>query len=205
MHIEPLDQSQRAGDYLEILICPEPDQRHVRDCPVRSGKGLPDWGHSPADDGTGAPGNKLYVGWTEVGMNHADLHLNASLWLAKKDTALANAPLILSAQTLSFGDVGMNDSMDVILKVTNASQNPLIIDSIYTSTAAFKSLITNATVTTDTLNIVVRFFAKKVGTYVDTLFIRNNSDTSLFKVPLSGNSPFSIITITPQYSISRQR
>lgn len=153
---------------------------------------------SPADDGTGAPGNKLYVGWTEVGMNHADLHLNASLWLAKKDTALANAPLILSARTLSFGDVGMNDSMDVILKVTNASQNPLIIDSIYTSTAAFKSLITNATVTTDTLNIVVRFFAKKVGTYVDTLFIRNNSDTSLFKVPLSGNSPFSIITITPQ-------
>ena len=149
---------------------------------------------SPADDGTGAPHNTLYVGWLEVGSNHANLHLNASLWLAEKDTA----PLILSARTLSFGDVGVNDSTDVILKVTNGSSNPLIIDSIYTSTAAFKSLATKATVTTDTLNIVVRFFAKNAGAFDDTLFIRNNSDTSLFKVPLSGNSPFSIISVTPQ-------
>ena len=151
---------------------------------------------SPADDGTGAPGNTLYVGWLEVGASHANLHLNASLWLADKDTVFT--PLILSARMVSFGDVGLNDSTDVILKVTNGSPNPLIIDSIYTSTTAFKSLITKATVTTDTLNIIVRFFAKKVGAFVDTLFIRNNSDTSLVKVPLSGNSPFSIINITPQ-------
>ena len=38
---------------------------------------------SPADDGTGAPGNTLYPGWTEVSGNHSRLHLNASLWLAK--------------------------------------------------------------------------------------------------------------------------
>ena len=38
---------------------------------------------SPADDGTGAPNNNLYKGWTEVNGNHARLHLNASLWLAK--------------------------------------------------------------------------------------------------------------------------
>jgi hypothetical protein len=37
---------------------------------------------SPADDGTGASGNTLYPGWTEIG-SHAPLHLNASLWLAK--------------------------------------------------------------------------------------------------------------------------
>jgi len=37
---------------------------------------------SPADDGTGSPGNRLYPGWTEVA-SHAPLHLNASLWLAK--------------------------------------------------------------------------------------------------------------------------
>jgi hypothetical protein len=37
---------------------------------------------SPADDGTGAPGNTLYTGWTDV-PSHAYLHLNASLWLAK--------------------------------------------------------------------------------------------------------------------------
>ena len=41
---------------------------------------------SPADDGTGASGNSLYPGWTEVGVSHANLHLNGSLWLAGKDT-----------------------------------------------------------------------------------------------------------------------
>ena len=37
---------------------------------------------SPADDGTGGPGNRLYPGWTELA-SHARLHMNASLWLAK--------------------------------------------------------------------------------------------------------------------------
>ena len=38
---------------------------------------------SPADDGTGEPGNTVYPGWTEIA-SHAKLHLNASLWLAKQ-------------------------------------------------------------------------------------------------------------------------
>ena len=38
---------------------------------------------SPADDGTGSPGNTVYPGWTEIA-SHAKLHLNASLWLAKQ-------------------------------------------------------------------------------------------------------------------------
>ncbi|MCC3156163.1 hydrolase [Hymenobacter sp. 15J16-1T3B] len=37
---------------------------------------------SPADDGTGSPGNTVYPGWTELA-SHARFHLNASLWLAK--------------------------------------------------------------------------------------------------------------------------
>jgi hypothetical protein len=38
---------------------------------------------SPADDGTAKPGKRVFPGWTEVGGNHARLHMNASLWLAK--------------------------------------------------------------------------------------------------------------------------
>ena len=38
---------------------------------------------SPADDGTGAPNNNLFFGWTANNGNHSRLHLNASLWLAK--------------------------------------------------------------------------------------------------------------------------
>jgi hypothetical protein len=37
---------------------------------------------SPADDGTGSPGNTVYDGWNE-NASHSRLHLNASLWLAK--------------------------------------------------------------------------------------------------------------------------
>ena len=36
---------------------------------------------SPIDDGTGAPGNTLFPGWTSY--SHKPLFLNASLWLAK--------------------------------------------------------------------------------------------------------------------------
>lgn len=36
---------------------------------------------SPMDDGTGAPGNHLYVAWSKY--SHAALFMNASLWLAK--------------------------------------------------------------------------------------------------------------------------
>ncbi len=38
---------------------------------------------SPADDGTGQPGNNLFLGWTDLSGAHRRLHLNASLWLAK--------------------------------------------------------------------------------------------------------------------------
>jgi hypothetical protein len=36
---------------------------------------------SPFDDGTGAPGNTLYVGWSLY--SHVAQFMNASLWLAK--------------------------------------------------------------------------------------------------------------------------
>lgn len=38
---------------------------------------------SPADDGTGSPGNTVYNGWNE-NLSTPRLHLNASLWLAKQ-------------------------------------------------------------------------------------------------------------------------
>lgn len=38
---------------------------------------------SPADDGTGAKGNKLHDGWNASGDNHSNFFINASLWLAK--------------------------------------------------------------------------------------------------------------------------
>lgn len=40
---------------------------------------------SPFDDGTGAPGNKLYDGWNNPGYNHERLCLNSLRWLLGRD------------------------------------------------------------------------------------------------------------------------
>ena len=46
---------------------------------------------SPADDGTGDSGDKLYNGWTEdANGNHEKLIMNASIWLAESTTAVNN-------------------------------------------------------------------------------------------------------------------
>jgi hypothetical protein len=57
---------------------------------------------SPADDGTGASGNSLYNGWTgDVGVSHANLHLNASIWLATRDTSTTGLQTVVTP-ALSF-------------------------------------------------------------------------------------------------------
>ena len=48
---------------------------------------------SPPDDGTGGAGHTLYNGWTEIGNNHKDLFINASLWIAKLSGVTAVNPL----------------------------------------------------------------------------------------------------------------
>ena len=45
---------------------------------------------SPFDDGTGAPGNKLYDGWSNPGFTHERLCLNSLRWLLKRDNDLDN-------------------------------------------------------------------------------------------------------------------
>lgn len=72
---------------------------------------------SPADDGTGAPGNTLYVGWMDPSVNysHAYLHLNASLWLAK---ILEPAPL--PVELISF--IASSSGNSVYLNWTTATE-----------------------------------------------------------------------------------
>ena len=63
---------------------------------------------SPADDGTGASGNSLYNGWTgDVGLSHANLHLNASIWLSQKDSSATTGVRSITTGDLSFS-LGQN-------------------------------------------------------------------------------------------------
>jgi len=147
-------------------------------------------------DSTGTASDRLRLGTKTGTYLVTATAVGTSLTPVTFTASSPSAKLVLSVKVIAFADVGINDSLDVTLKITNGSLNPLIIDSIYTHTTAFRSLVAKATVGTDTLKLVVRFNPKKFLGFADTLFLRNNSDTSLVKVPLTGNSPYSTINVS---------
>jgi len=153
---------------------------------------------SPADDGTGASGNSLYPGWTEVGVSHADLHLNASLWLANRSTTTTAGTLTFSARSLSFGDVGVNDSAAMTLAVKNSSAGSVLIDSIATATTTFRCAVGNAVVSSDSLKIAVTFSPTSFGGANDTLLLRCKAESLTVRIPLTGNCPYPAISVNPQ-------
>jgi hypothetical protein len=82
----------------------------------------------------------------------------------------------------------MNATKRDTVKVTNSSINALVVDSIFTQTDAFTVDCVDGTVRTDTLKIGVSFTPTTLSNYSDTLYLRNNSQTPLVKIPLSGNA-----------------
>jgi hypothetical protein len=90
--------------------------------------------------------------------------------------------------TINYGSVAKNTTKKDTVKLVNNSINTLMVDSIYTKTSAFIAVHVNGTVGTDTLKIVISFTPTTLTSYSDTLYLRNNSQTPLVKIPLSGNA-----------------
>ena len=114
---------------------------------------------------------------------------------------LCPSPILLTGvSSLSFGDVATNDTSSFIIRVTDGSVNKLVIDSAYTKTAEFKiNFPSESNVSRgDTLKMDIKFTAANPGIYSDTLFIVNNTEASLVKIPLSANVPWSLISTFPQ-------
>jgi hypothetical protein len=110
--------------------------------------------------------------------------------------------ILCNLRAIAFGNVGIYDLSKTILKVTNSSVNILTIDSIYTHSGIFTSSPSFSQVTNiDTTTITVQFKPIKLGVFLDTLFLRNNSDTTLFTIPLLGETPAASISAEP-FSIS---
>jgi len=106
--------------------------------------------------------------------------------------------LQMSAKNIAFGNVGLLDSAKLRLKITNRSLNMLTVDSIYTTTAYFTTSLMNSTISVkDSFDLDVWFKPSRFGSFADTLYLRNNSDTILQKVPLSGNTPYSAMVVVP--------
>lgn len=99
------------------------------------------------------------------------------------------APVLTNSKSaIAYNFVAINSTKKDSLLITNSSMNTLVIDSIYTKTMAFTVSRTNASVSADTAKVVLAFTPTAAATYVDTLYLRNNSASTLVKIPLSGSS-----------------
>ena len=97
--------------------------------------------------------------------------------------------LKLSKSSLDFEVLTKDSTRRITVAIMDTSVNALRIDSLYTHTKYFKvpSVALPLFVKkSDTLDLIVRFTPDSSRLYVDTLFIRNNSLTSLVTVPLMG-------------------
>jgi hypothetical protein len=94
--------------------------------------------------------------------------------------------LSVDKPTIDYGNIVENSTKKDTVKVVNRSINTLWVFSIYTKTADFISNRTIGTVRSDTLTIVISFTPTALSRYSDTLYLKNNSQSPLVKIPLSG-------------------
>ncbi len=84
---------------------------------------------SPVDDGTGRPGNNLYDGWTERGVDNREAVLNASVWLAGGTSS--NIPPFVGNIIQIPAYPTSNDT--VMVKAEVRDQSAIVADSIFVS------------------------------------------------------------------------
>ena len=96
--------------------------------------------------------------------------------------------LVMNSSTMEFGEVKCNTFKQIKLKIANNSINQLSVESIYTKTPSFVVDKSSGSVGTDTLTLNVSFIPTIAGSFIDTLYLKNNSETALVKIPLNGSS-----------------
>lgn len=112
---------------------------------------------SPADDGTGDPGDTLWDGWDKAagGVSNKEIHLNAVEWLANAvpDTT---PPTITSGPTAIVGDTSVT-----ITWTTNESANSVVeygLTQSYGSTEQSAVFVSNHSITITGLNSSTTYY-----------------------------------------------
>jgi hypothetical protein len=103
-----------------------------------------------------------------------------------------------SPPSAAFADVRYTDSARTAVRITNRSPNILRIDSLRTSTSAFRASLSGRTVRSgDTATISIRFAPWRLGAFTDTLVLWTNGRRRDLRIPLSGDSPHPNIASLP--------
>ncbi|MCX6136958.1 MAG: M6 family metalloprotease domain-containing protein [Ignavibacteriales bacterium] len=116
-------------------------------------------------------------------------------------------PALVAAKTvLFFGDIAKGGTKLDSLTIRNSSINALSVDSIWTSTSIFKAAkFAGVLKGGDSLRTVVAFSPDRMGTFADTLHLRNNSQLPIVKIALSGSSPFPAISFVGSFDCGSQK
>jgi len=107
-------------------------------------------------------------------------------------------PTTASPNPLSFGNRQAGVPVTLPVTLTNASSSTILFDNIYTKTSRFAPDRSSTSLSPGgTVDVQVTFTPTALGTYVDTLFLHNNSALLLMKVPITGSAPAPLLQATP--------
>jgi hypothetical protein len=101
--------------------------------------------------------------------------------------------LSLNESSLEFSDTPVGALVTLTLSITNTSINVLQADSLYTKSSTFKINKSSCSISGSD-SISISFLPLSTGSFIDTLFIRNNSISNIVRLPLSGQSPKPVVS-----------
>jgi hypothetical protein len=93
----------------------------------------------------------------------------------------------LSSAEMDFGNVPRGFASTRSIRFTNTSKNALVIDSVYTRNGLFEVSPTRLVVS-DTGSLWISYKPSTQGSFTDVLYLDNNSQTPLVRVPIFGSS-----------------
>lgn len=137
---------------------------------------------------------------------------NNSFQSLKAIPLFGNSPYsvaILDKDKISFLNSKLGTVYKDSIKITDASLNQLIIDSIYTLTKYFSvNTVKDTCSQNNYFYVSLTFNSDTTRLYADTLYIQNNTKVPLIKIPLIGNVPAPLLKVNndiinlPQTSVS---
>jgi hypothetical protein len=92
-----------------------------------------------------------------------------------------------SAAELDFGNIPRGLASTRSIQFSNTSKNVLIIDSIYTRNGLFEVSPTRLVVN-DTGSLWISYKPSVQGSFTDVLYLENNSQTPILRIPIFGSS-----------------
>ncbi len=149
---------------------------------------------SPADDGTGDPGDQLYNGWTgDANGNHERLIMNATLWLASGSVSTpvlsTNAATSITTTTAQSGGTITSDGGSAITArgvCWGTSANPTVTGNHTTNGAGTGSFTSQITGLSGSATYHVRAYAVNAnGTYYGNDVSFSTPCTAITSLPFS--------------------